>query len=278
MTRAAREPIVESLVVLRPVPRVWAALTSPRDLAVLLLGRVEMRAEPGAPLRWQWGVWEKVAPRRRGGYTWEGKVLDAVPGAALVLGPDPVVTFTVKGEGDATLVTVTQGALPSGEKTEDYEYGWADFLLRLKTHLETERQEREVLVRVLVRGTPKQVYRAWLNPKALAKLLPGKARVQARVGGRFSWQHKLGKHVHTGVFLELLKERRITFTWESTAPASEVALEAQPMPYGTLVSAHHSGLLAMKPGQLFSQRMYWLRLLERLRCYSYFQGKIRAAD
>ena len=106
----------------------------------------------------------------------------------------------------------------------------------------------------------------------------GKATVQAKAGGRFSWQHKRSEHAHTGALLELRKDRRISFTWESTNRASEVALEAQPMPYGTLVSVHHTGLLRMNPGQLFSQRMYWWRLLERLRCYFYFKGKIRAAD
>ena len=279
MARRSKEAIVESLAVLRPVERVWAALTSPRELGLLLLGRVEMRAEPGAPLRIaEWGVWEKVAPRRKGGYTWDGKVLDVVPGSTLVLGPEPLVVFTVKGEGEATLVSVAQGAPRPPQKSEDYEYGWADFLLRLKTNLETEHAEREVLARALVRATPAQIYRAWLSAKALAKILPGKATVQAKAGGRFSWQHKRSVHAHTGAILELRKDRRISFTWESTNPASEVALEAQPMPYGTLVSVHHRGLLRLNPGQLFSQRMYWWRLLERLRCYFYFKGNIRSTD
>lgn len=279
MAGSKKEAIVESLAVLRPVERVWAALTSPRDLGLLLLGRVEMRAEPGAPFRIaEWGVWEKVAPRRKGGYTWEGKVLDVVPGSTLVIGPEPLVVFTVKGQGEATLVTVAQGAPRPPQKAEDYEYGWADFLLRLKTNLETEHSEREVLARALVRAKPAQIYRAWLSPKAMAKILPGKARVQAKVGGRFSWQHKRSVHAHTGTLLELRKDRRVNFTWEATNPASEVAMEAQPMPYGTLVSVHHSGLVRLNPGQLFSQRMYWWRLLERLRCYFYFKGKIRASD
>ena len=279
MAGSKKEAIVESLAVLRPVERVWVALTSPRDLGLLLLGRVEMRAEPGAPFRIaEWGVWEKVAPRRKGGYTWEGKVLDVVPGSTLVIGPEPLVVFTVKGQGEATLVTVAQGAPRPPQKAEDYEYGWADFLLRLKTTLETEHSEREVLARALMRAKPAQIYRAWLSPKALAKILPGKARVHAKVGGRFSWQHKRSVHAHTGTLLELRKDRRVNFTWEATNPASEVAMEAQPMPYGTLVSVHHSGLVRLNPGQLFSQRMYWWRLLERLRCYFYFKGKIRASD
>jgi len=278
VARRKQEAIVESLAVLRPVERVWAALTSPRELGLLLLGRVEMRAEPGAPLRWQWGVWEKVAPKRKGGYTWEGKVLDVVPGSTLVLGPEPLVVFTVKGEGEATLVTVAQGAPRPPQKAEDYEYGWADFLLRLKTNLETERAQGDVLARALVRAKPAEIYRGLLSAKALAKILPGKATVQAKAGGRFSWQHKRSVHAHTGAILELRKDRRISLAWESTNPASEVTIEAQPMSYGTLVSVHHTGLLRLNPGQLFCQRMYWWRLLERLRCYFYFKGNIRSTD
>jgi hypothetical protein len=57
-----------------------------------------------------------------------------------------------------------------------------------------------------------------------------------------------------------------------------VALEAQATPYGTLVSVRHAGLLGLDRGQVFSQRMFWLRLLERLRAYCWFKGKINPAD
>jgi len=278
MGRKLEKPVAESLAVLAPPARVWEALTSARDLGLLVLGRVEMKAEPGAAFSWQWGVWEKIASGAKPGrFTWRGTVLDVVPGSTLVLG-SPVVTLTVKGQGGAALVTVVQGAAGPGEKLADYAHGWADFLLKLKTLLETERWEREVLARALVRATPAEVCRAWLSPMALAKLLPGKAMVQARVGGHFSWQHKIGKHVHRGTFLELQKNRRVSFTWQSTNPASEVTLEAQPTPYGTLVSLHHAGLLGLNRGQVFSQRMFWLRLLERLRAYCWFKGKIKPAE
>jgi uncharacterized protein YndB with AHSA1/START domain len=274
MARKKSEPVVESLAILRPVERVWAALTSPRDLGTLLLGRVRMGAEPGAAMMWEWGIWEDAAPRGKGTYTWTGKVLDVVPGATLVLGPDPVVTITVKGQRDAALVTITQG-VPTGEKTEDYEHGWADFLLRLKTHVETEGFYREVLARALVQAKPQQVYKALLDRRALAKILPGKAKLKAKAGERFSWQHKKDNKAKTGTLLELHKNRRIVLTWEATDPATQVSLEAQAMPYGTLVSAHHVGLMGMNRMELYTLRLYWLRLLERLRCYFYFKGKIK---
>ena len=89
MARKPEGAIVEALAILVPAERVWTALTSPRDLGQLLLGRVEMAPKPGAPLLWQWGVWEKIAPGGgRGRHTWKGRVLDVVPGSTLVLGPE----------------------------------------------------------------------------------------------------------------------------------------------------------------------------------------------
>jgi uncharacterized protein YndB with AHSA1/START domain len=111
----------------------------------------------------------------------------------------------------------------------------------------------------------------------MSKILPGKAKIPRQAGQRFSWQHKLGRHVHQGVFLALAGNKKISFTWESTSPPSEVALEVQSTPYGALVAVHHTGLRGMHRGQLFGQRMFWMRLLERLRCYCYFRGKIKAA-
>ncbi|HXE75631.1 MAG TPA: SRPBCC family protein [Candidatus Xenobia bacterium] len=276
MPKEKRTAVVESLAVLAPPERVWAALTSPRELGLLLLGRVEMGSAPGAPFSWQWGVWERVAPGRTADFRWTGKVLDVVPGSTLVLGPSPVVCFTVQGRGDSTLMTVTQGV--SSQEQQEYEYGWADFLLRLKTQLETEHLERQVMARALLRAKPHQVYRAWLSPSALARIIPGKAKVAAKPGGRFTWQHKRGKHQHSGVFLDLKKDRALSFTWEGTHPPSEVRIEGQPTPYGTLVAVHHTSLVAMNRGQLFAQRVYWMRLLERMRCYFYFKGKIKSAD
>ncbi len=117
--RADAAPIAESLAIAVPAERVWAALTSPRDLGLLTLGRIEMSAKPGAAFRWHWGVWEKVAPAgKKASFVWEGLVLDVVPGSTLVLGPYPLTTLTVKGEGGSALVTVLQPP-PSAGDSED---------------------------------------------------------------------------------------------------------------------------------------------------------------
>ncbi len=269
--------MVEALAIGARVERVWQALTSPRDLGMITLGRNVMEARPGARFRWHWGVFEKVVPAGKGtSFAWEGTVVDVVPGSTLVLGPYPLTTLTVKGEGDAALVTVVQAPAATGD-SEDYEEGWADFLLKLKTYLETRHWERDVLARVLVKGTPRRVLGSLLDEKAMKKILPGKIKSAAKTGKKFSWSAGRAKETLTGTFLEIQKNRRLRFTWEATKPISAVTIEAQPMAYGTLVSVHHAGLGRFSRSQLFRQRMFWVHLLERLRCYHQFGGKIKAA-
>jgi uncharacterized protein YndB with AHSA1/START domain len=244
---SAAAPIVEALAIGAPVERVWQALTSPRDLELLTLGRVTMDPKPGAPFQWHWGIWEQVAPAgKKSSFVWKGTVLDVVPGSTLVLGPYPLVTITVIGEGDSSLVTVVQ-APPAGGDSEDYEEGWADFLLKLKTQLETRHWEREILARSLVSATPAKTLGSLLDDKAMKKILPGKTKTAARVGKEFSWEPaRTGQRI-TGKFLEVRKGRRLNFTWQVAGAASSssvVAIEALPMPYGTLVSVHHIGLAA----------------------------------
>ncbi len=277
---APKSPIVVRLAITAPVGLVWDTLTSPRELGLITLGPVKMSSTPGAPFRWRWGVYEKAAPGKqgaKGSFQWEGTVLDSVPGSTLVLGPYPLVTITVKGEGGATLVTVTQ---PRGDASdvEDYEEGWADFLIKLKTMLETRHWNTETLARAIVPATPRKVLASMLDDKALRLILPGKAKTSAKVGRQFSWHLSRAAKPLTGTFLEIKKERRVVLQWDETRPASEVAIEAQPVAYGSLVSIHHTGLRRLGRKELFWQRMFWTRLLERLRCYHHFGGKIKAAD
>lgn len=276
----APAPIVEALAIAAPVERVWQALTTPRELERITLGRVVMSAKPGAPFQWHWGIWEKVAPAgKKTSFVWKGTVLDVVPGSTLVLGPYPLVTITVIGEGGSSLVTVVQ-APPAGGDLEDYEEGWADFLLKLKTLLETRHWEREILARSLVSATPAKTLGSLLDDKAMKKILPGKTKTTARVGQEFSWEPAQTGQRITGKFLEVRKGRRLNFTWNVAGAASSssvVSLEALPMSYGTLVSVHHIGLGRLSRKQLFEQQMFWLRLLGRLRCYHFFGGKITAA-
>lgn len=278
------DPIVEQLAIAVPVQRLWQALTDPRFLGDLVLGHVEMDWRPGRPFVWHWGEWEKAAPKK-GDFAWRGTVLDSVPGAALVLGGsgNPVVTFTVKGEGSASLVTIIQAEGPKGIDREAFRYGWADFLLKLKTRLEPPGLLDALYLRTLVRGTPGEILHSFLSGKTLGKLLPGKAEVQARPQGRFEWQWKGTEARATGSIIEFQKGHRIALAWEATAPASEVRIEATKTPYGTLVSLEHLnlghgrvGVAASSPARdRESYRRLWAQLLERLRCYFFYGKKIR---
>ncbi len=278
------EPIVEQLAVAAPAARVWQALTNPRAIGDIVLGHVEMDWRPGRPFLWQWGVWEKAAPKK-GDFTWGGTVLDSVPGSTLVLGGpgSPTATFTVKGQGGASLVTVVQGEGPSGSDIEAFRYGWADFLLKLKTLLEPPGLFDALYLRTLVRATPAEILKAFLSGAALGKLLPGKAKVQAKPLGRFEWLWKQPEARAAGAIVEFEKGHRISLAWEATAPASEVRIEATKTPYGTLVSLEHLNLGHGRVGVAASSpardregyRRLWALLLERLRCYFYYGKKIR---
>lgn len=265
-----------SLAIALPPERIWRALTTPRELGRLIVGWVEMEAKPGREFQWRWKLWQESAPRKAD-FTWRGRVLDVVPGSTLVLGGNEVVVFTVKGEGGASLVTISQGGLGAGGRIEDYRHGWEDFLIKLKTALETETARDELLLRSLVRTKPDTLYRAWLAASQMSKLLPGKCKITGQRGKRFEWQWKRPPFTGRrdgGVFLELEKGKRISFTWEATGFPTEVALGFQPVEDGTLFSLHHTGFGGRE--RLRQEHLaLWSRLLERTRCYFFFGKKIR---
>lgn len=275
--KAPPEPIVEALAVAVPPERAWESLTSPRVLGDIVMGHVEMDSRPGRPFVWHWGVWAKAAPAKvaQKEFSWRGQVLDAVPHSTLVLGGagESVVTLTVKGEGGASLVTVVQGDVPKGAHLEDYRQGWADFLLKLKTLLERRPDAGSIYLRALLRATPAQVLQSWLSATAMSKLLPGKAKVQAKKGGRFEWVWKEPAGAkNSGRFIEIEKgHHRLAFTWDATDPPTEVRLAVEKTPYGALVALEHLGA---KPWQRPLERR-WAHLLERMRVYFHYGKKIR---
>lgn len=277
MAKKGVAPVAESLAIAVSPARAWQALTSPSDLGRILFGRVELEPKPGVPFHWRWGLWEKLAPKKAD-YSWRGTVLDVVPGSTLVLGDSGqmgVVCFTVKGDANASLVTVVQPSRTQPKVAEGYRHGWADFLLRFKTYLEFQPGKTDLLLRVLVRGTPADVIRTWLQPKEMAKILPGKATGKPKVGGKFLWEWR-GRR-DSGTYLEIERSSHIAFTWEGTRRPSEVRLAAGRAPYGTLVSLHHTGLTGADAASW--QRFHeWHELLERLRCYLYFGKRIRVAS
>jgi len=281
-------PIVESLAVAVSPARAWEALTSTGFLGDIMMGHVELDPRPGKPFVWKWGVWADAAPgpAKRDSYAWRGTVLDVVPGSMLILsGGSSTTVLTVKGEGAASLLTVVH-VNTSPAPSEDYQYGWADFLLRVKTLLEPHPSGDALYLRTLVRATPAEVIRAWLSPAVMNKLLPGKVTLKAKTGGRFEWlwKHQKGAPFasrsvlrdarNSGAFLEIAKGHRVAFTWEGGPRPSEVRLSAERTPYGAFVSLEH---LRLPPGtsRRAVERM-WAHLLERLRVYFFFGKKIRS--
>lgn len=264
-----------SLAISVPAERAWRALTTPRELGRLIVGWVDMEAKPNCEFRWQWSVWQESAPKK-GDYVWRGRVLDVVPGSTLVLGANELVVFTVKGEGDAALVTISQGGHGPGVRIEDYRHGWEDFLIKLKTQLETETNRDDLLLRAILRAKPADVYRAWLTPASMTKLLPGKCKIAPRSGQRFEWKWKRETaRQDRGVFLALEKAKQVSFTWEATGFPTEVTVGLELVEDGTLVSLHHTGFGSRE--RLRQEHLaLWSRLLERLRCYFHFGKRIRA--
>lgn len=269
------EPIVEALAIAAPPDAVWAALTNPRTLGDIVMGHVEMDAKPARPFHWPWSVWAASAPVK-GDAAWRGLVLDVVPGAVLVLSGEGVtVTFTVKGERGSSLVTLIQSSFPPGASREDFQYGWADFLFKLKTLLEHAPLEDAIFVRSLVRAKPAEIMKAWLSPAAMSKIVPGKVKIEAKSGGQYEWKRK--DSVVSGTFLEIARNRNLSFTWqgEGLARPGEVRLSAESTPYGAMVALEMRAADTIR--HLEHHRRFWAHLLERVRVYFYYGKKIRVS-
>lgn len=266
---------MESLAVAVSPERAWQALTSPSFLGDIVMGHVELDPRPGKPFVWRWGVWVDASPIKAS-HEWRGTVLDVVPGSMIILsGAGSTAVLTVKGEGSAALITVVN-VCTAKFSHEDFQYGWADFLLRVKTLLEPHPSGDALYLRTLMRATPAEVISAWLSSAAMSKILPGKAKIAAKAGGRYEWEwkHYKGKR-NSGTFFEIVKGHRVAFTWTEGARPSEVRLSAERTPYGAFVSLEHLRL-PQGSSRRAVERM-WAHLLERLRIYFYCGKKIRAS-
>ena len=270
------EPIIEALAIAAPPEAVWAALTSPRSLGDIVMGRVEMDPKPTRPFHWPWSVWAASAPvaKGSGGAAWRGLVLDVVPGSTLVLsGEGMTLTITVKGERGSTLVTLIQSSFPPGASRDDHQYAWADFLFKLKTLLEHAPVEDAIYVRALVRAKPAEIVKAWLTPAVMSRIVPGKVKLTPKPGGAYEWKRKDG--VVSGKFIEIDKAQRLSFTWqgEGLARPGEVRVSAVPTPYGAMVALELRASDTIR--HLEDHRRFWAHLLERVRVYFYYGKKIR---
>jgi uncharacterized protein YndB with AHSA1/START domain len=104
---------------------------------------------------------------------------------------------------------------------------------------------RSFRIAAVIPAPRKRVYEAWLSSKDHAAFTGVKARIQAKVGGRFT--------AHDGYIsgktLELKPARSIVQSWRSTdfpadAPDSRLELRFEEAANGTRLTLLHSGLPA----------------------------------
>ena len=121
--------------------------------------------------------------------------------------------------------------------------------------------DRTVRLHRVLRAPPQRVYRAFLEPGALAKWLPPYGftctvhHLEARVGGTFrmSFHHfsSGGSHSFGGEYLELVPDQRLRYTDRFDDPnlpgTLEVIVLLQPVSCGTELSVTQSGIPEVIP-------------------------------
>ena len=121
--------------------------------------------------------------------------------------------------------------------------------------------DRTVRLHRVLRAPPQRVYRAFLEPGALAKWLPPHGftctvhHLEARVGGTFRMSfHNFsggGGHSFGGEYLELVPDQRLRYTDRFDDPnlpgTLEVTVSLQPVSCGTELSVTQSGIPELIP-------------------------------
>ena len=121
--------------------------------------------------------------------------------------------------------------------------------------------DRTVRLHRVLRAPPQRVYRAFLEPGALAKWLPPHGftctvhHLEARVGGTFRMSfHNFsggGGHSFGGEYLELVPDQRLRYTDRFDDPnlpgTLEVTVSLQPVSCGTELSVTQSGIPEVIP-------------------------------
>ena len=134
--RQGKEGKVEiTMIIAAPPPRVWKALTDPKQLAQWYLVPWKLECRRGG--RWDFGTGEKML-------LLEGNVLEVKRGHRLVHTfrftgrPFSRVTITLAPFGKHTWLTVVHDRFGKDRETRtDVTGGWTDLISNLKTFLET---------------------------------------------------------------------------------------------------------------------------------------------
>jgi len=107
----------------------------------------------------------------------------------------------------------------------------------------------------IIPAKPSEIYNAWLNTKGHAAMTGSPAKVDGKVGGKFTaWDGYI-----FGSTLELTPNQRIVQAWRTSefpdnAPDSRVEILLEEVDSGTKVTLTHSN---MPEGQIESYRQGW---------------------
>ncbi len=130
----------------------------------------------------------------------------------------------------------------------------------------------ELKVSKTIPAPAKDIFEAWLDPKALARFMkPGPSmadadvEVDASVGGSFRIVMKAGdkQFAHEGTYQRIDKYRELVFTWISdfTMPGSTVTLTFREIsPRETEVHLHHIGFPS--PDLRDNHKQGWAEILD----------------
>lgn len=140
-----------------------------------------------------------------------------------------------------------------------------------------------ITVRREIAAPAQELFDAWLDPASLAIWMrPGDtrrttARVDARVGGRFEIDMQLdsGPNLHTGIYQEIDRPRRLVFTWNSRATRqtdSLVTVEFRPVGRKTEIVLTHERLPGKEAAD--GHNRGWTAILELI---SRHYGELRAS-
>lgn len=114
----------------------------------------------------------------------------------------------------------------------------------------TEADDLTLTATRIIPAPPARVFAAWLDPVLFRRFMTisddmsvPEGAIEPRVGGRFSFLVRTasGDAPHAGTYLEIVQDRRLSFTWESpyAAPGSTVTVTFVPVQGGTEVTVTH---------------------------------------
>lgn len=252
-----------------PPERLFAALVEPAQLRAWFAESVDVAAVVGGPYRF-WGRHTlgvpsaadatqrltRVEPGQALGFDWD---IGGAPTAVLL-------TLAPADEG-GTRLTVrheVRGPLGGVRERELIDDWWRLAFGNLAMHLaggdgilrpDFADPHPEVRVAIVIEAPPAAVFRALLEPDALARWFGqgGTVSVEPRVGGRYdlAWRYQVdGRDVVGGPtrILELIPDRRLVVDWtdwrgDPSVTGQTIAFDLEPVAEGTRVTLVHGGFV-----------------------------------